>query len=123
MLLSKTAVNAFILICTHFIGHESIRSTLHSYHSLAGAILHNERLNIFTSCRKLSSCCVADKVANPAIKELEAMLLDCAKLDREINYFVDVVQQVTAEVRSAWHHLITGPDVELSNWNYTGTRR
>ncbi|XP_075868702.1 E3 SUMO-protein ligase NSE2 [Nelusetta ayraudi] len=41
-----------------------------------------------------------DKVANPAIKELEAMLLDCAKLDREINYFVDVVQQVTAEVTS-----------------------
>lgn len=44
---------------------------------------------------------------NPAIKELEVMLLDCAKLDREINYFVDVVKRVTEEVRSAWHHLIT----------------
>lgn len=71
----------------------------------------------FTSC-KLSTC-VADKDVNPAIKELEAMLLDCAKLDREINYFVDVVKQVTEEVRSAWHHLIliTDPDVELSNRN------
>lgn len=35
---------------------------------------------------------------NPGIKEMEAMILECAKLDREINYFVDVVQQVTAEV-------------------------
>lgn len=26
------------------------------------------------------------------------MILECAKLDREINYFVDVVQQVTSEV-------------------------
>ncbi|KAF3691662.1 E3 SUMO-protein ligase NSE2 [Channa argus] len=26
------------------------------------------------------------------------MMLECAKLDREINYFVDVVQQVTSEV-------------------------
>lgn len=58
---------------------------------------------------KLSSCCVADKDVNPAIKELEAMLLDCAKLDREINSFVDVVQEVTAEVRSACQHLITHP--------------
>lgn len=29
---------------------------------------------------------------------MEAMLLECARLDREINYFVDIVQQVTAEV-------------------------
>ncbi|CAJ1061840.1 E3 SUMO-protein ligase NSE2 isoform X2 [Xyrichtys novacula] len=29
---------------------------------------------------------------------MEAMILECAKLDREINCFVDVVQQVTAEV-------------------------
>lgn len=36
--------------------------------------------------------------ANSGIKEMEAMILECAKLDREINYFVDVVQQVTAEV-------------------------
>lgn len=39
---------------------------------------------------------------NAGIKEMEAMILECAKLDREINYFVDVVQQVTAEVRAAW---------------------
>ncbi|KAM8868889.1 E3 SUMO-protein ligase NSE2 [Spinachia spinachia] len=32
------------------------------------------------------------------IKEIEAMVLECAKLDRDINYFVDIVQQVTAEV-------------------------
>lgn len=63
------------------------------------------------------STCVADQDVNPAIKELEAMLLDCAKLDLEINYFVDVVKQVTDEVRSPWHYLITGPDVELSNQN------
>ncbi|XP_005944594.1 E3 SUMO-protein ligase NSE2 [Haplochromis burtoni] len=39
-----------------------------------------------------------DDEMNPGIKEMEAMILECAKLDREINYFVDVVQQVTAEV-------------------------
>ncbi|XP_039972781.1 E3 SUMO-protein ligase NSE2 [Xiphias gladius] len=39
-----------------------------------------------------------DGEVNPGIKEMEAMILECAKLDREINYFVDVVQQVTAEV-------------------------
>lgn len=37
---------------------------------------------------------------SPGIKELETMILDCAKLDREINYFVDTVQQVTAEVNT-----------------------
>ncbi|KAL7393691.1 hypothetical protein ABVT39_014518 [Epinephelus coioides] len=41
-----------------------------------------------------------DEEVNPGIKEMEAMILECAKLDREINYFVDVVQQVTAEVTS-----------------------
>lgn len=41
-----------------------------------------------------------DGEVNPGIKEMEAMILECAKLDREINYFVDVVQQVTAEVTS-----------------------
>lgn len=41
-----------------------------------------------------------DEVMNPGIKEMEAMILECAKLDREINYFVDVVQQTTAEVTS-----------------------
>lgn len=44
---------------------------------------------------------VKDDEMNPGIKEMEAMILECAKLDREINYFVDVVQQVTAEVRAA----------------------
>ncbi|XP_070691716.1 E3 SUMO-protein ligase NSE2 [Pempheris klunzingeri] len=39
-----------------------------------------------------------DQELNPGIKEMEAMILECARLDREINYFVDVVQQVTAEV-------------------------
>lgn len=29
------------------------------------------------------------------IKKLEDMILECAKLDREINYFVDTVEQVT----------------------------
>ncbi|KAM9353971.1 E3 SUMO-protein ligase NSE2 [Symphorus nematophorus] len=37
---------------------------------------------------------------DPGIKEMEAMILECAKLDSEINYFVDVVQKVTAEVTS-----------------------
>lgn len=39
-----------------------------------------------------------DEAMNLGIKEMEAMILECAKLDREINYFVDVVQQVTEEV-------------------------
>lgn len=48
-------------------------------------------------------CCpVTDSNVNPGIKEMEAMILECAKLDREINYFVDVVQQVTAEVRATY---------------------
>lgn len=34
----------------------------------------------------------------PAIKEMETMILECARLDTEINYFVDVVKQVTSEV-------------------------
>lgn len=50
---------------------------------------------------------VTGKDVNPAIKEMEAMILECASLDREINHFVDVVQQVTAEVRATWHDLIT----------------
>ncbi|XP_033984041.1 E3 SUMO-protein ligase NSE2 isoform X1 [Trematomus bernacchii] len=37
---------------------------------------------------------------NPGIKEMEAMILECAKLDREINCFVEIVQQVTGEVTS-----------------------
>uniref|UniRef100_UPI0037E8B6C7 E3 SUMO-protein ligase NSE2 isoform X2 n=1 Tax=Semicossyphus pulcher TaxID=241346 RepID=UPI0037E8B6C7 len=39
-----------------------------------------------------------NEAVHPGIAEMEAMILECAKLDREINYFVDVVQQVTAEV-------------------------
>lgn len=52
-------------------------------------------------------CYVPGEDVNPAIKEMEEMILECAKLDREINHFVDVVQQVTAEVRATWHDLIT----------------
>lgn len=63
-------------------------------------------MTLFTSCRKMLTC-VADKELNPAIKDLEAMLLDCAKLDREINHFVDVVNQVTEEVRSLQSHPTT----------------
>lgn len=37
---------------------------------------------------------------NNSLKELEDTLLACAKLDRDINHFVDVVQQVTGEVTS-----------------------
>ncbi|XP_070407834.1 E3 SUMO-protein ligase NSE2-like [Nothobranchius furzeri] len=36
-----------------------------------------------------------DEEMNRAIKELEAMMLECARLDREINNFVDIVQKVT----------------------------
>ncbi|XP_042280076.1 E3 SUMO-protein ligase NSE2 [Thunnus albacares] len=39
-----------------------------------------------------------DGEGHPGIKDMEAMILECAQLDREINYFVDVVQQVTSEV-------------------------
>ncbi|XP_035020144.2 E3 SUMO-protein ligase NSE2 [Hippoglossus stenolepis] len=39
-----------------------------------------------------------DGEGNPGVKEMEAMILECAKLDREINYFVDAVQQVIQEV-------------------------
>ncbi|KAF7659553.1 hypothetical protein LDENG_00296820 [Lucifuga dentata] len=39
-----------------------------------------------------------DGEANSGIKEMEAMILEYAKLDREINHFTDVVQQVTAEL-------------------------
>lgn len=39
-----------------------------------------------------------DKDLTPAIKELETMILECARLDTEINYFVDTVKQVTSEV-------------------------
>ncbi|XP_075937485.1 E3 SUMO-protein ligase NSE2 [Anarhichas minor] len=41
-----------------------------------------------------------DEGDNPGIKEMEAMILECAKLDREINHFVDIVQQVTSEVNT-----------------------
>ncbi|CAG6015902.1 E3 SUMO-protein ligase NSE2 [Menidia menidia] len=35
---------------------------------------------------------------HPGVKDMEVMILECAKLDREINYFIDAVQQVTSEV-------------------------
>ncbi|XP_034409557.1 E3 SUMO-protein ligase NSE2 isoform X1 [Cyclopterus lumpus] len=41
-----------------------------------------------------------DEEGNPGIREMEAMILECAKLDREINHFVDIVQQVTGEVNT-----------------------
>nr|ACQ58868.1 E3 SUMO-protein ligase NSE2 [Anoplopoma fimbria] len=41
-----------------------------------------------------------DEEGNPGVKEMEAMILECAKLDTEINYFVDIVQQVTSEVNT-----------------------
>lgn len=41
-----------------------------------------------------------NEAVSPSIAEMEAMILECAKLDREINYFVDVVQQVTGQVSS-----------------------
>ncbi|CAN9513914.1 unnamed protein product [Ophioblennius macclurei] len=37
---------------------------------------------------------------DPRIKELEDTILECARLDREINYFVDTVERVTAEVNT-----------------------
>lgn len=46
----------------------------------------------------LCVCFAQDEDINPGIKEMEAMILECAKLDSEINYFVDIVQQATAEV-------------------------
>ncbi|XP_041844245.1 E3 SUMO-protein ligase NSE2 [Melanotaenia boesemani] len=39
-----------------------------------------------------------DEGMNSNVKQMEAMILECAKLDREINYFIDVVQQVTSGV-------------------------
>lgn len=37
---------------------------------------------------------------NPGVKEMEAMILECAKMDREIDVFVNIVERVTAEVNS-----------------------
>ncbi|XP_028326752.1 E3 SUMO-protein ligase NSE2 [Gouania willdenowi] len=37
---------------------------------------------------------------HPDIQALKAVMLECAQLDREINCFVDTVQQVTAEART-----------------------
>uniref|UniRef100_A0A3B5MBX6 E3 SUMO-protein ligase NSE2 n=1 Tax=Xiphophorus couchianus TaxID=32473 RepID=A0A3B5MBX6_9TELE len=41
---------------------------------------------------------VTDIAMDLAETQMEAMILECAKLDSEINYFVDIVQQATAEV-------------------------
>lgn len=40
----------------------------------------------------------ADGEENSGISKMEALMLECAKLDREIECFVDTVQQATAEV-------------------------
>ncbi|XP_061632939.1 E3 SUMO-protein ligase NSE2 [Phyllopteryx taeniolatus] len=39
-----------------------------------------------------------DGEGNSGISEMEALMLECAKLDREIDCFVDTVQQATVEV-------------------------
>ncbi|XP_016387517.1 E3 SUMO-protein ligase NSE2-like isoform X2 [Sinocyclocheilus rhinocerous] len=36
---------------------------------------------------------------SPALKKLEEMILECSRLDREINYFVESVDEKTAQVR------------------------
>ncbi|XP_024122654.1 E3 SUMO-protein ligase NSE2 [Oryzias melastigma] len=41
-----------------------------------------------------------DEEMDSSIKELEAMILDCAKLDREINCFMDIAKEVTSEVNA-----------------------
>lgn len=41
---------------------------------------------------------ISDEEMDSSIKELEAMILDCAKLDREINCFMDIAKEVTSEV-------------------------
>ncbi|XP_061919478.1 E3 SUMO-protein ligase NSE2 isoform X1 [Entelurus aequoreus] len=39
-----------------------------------------------------------DEGRNPGIDEMKELLLECAKLDREIDCFVDIVQQSTADI-------------------------
>lgn len=39
-----------------------------------------------------------DRDVTSTIEEMETMILECARLDTEINYFVDTVKQVTSEV-------------------------
>ncbi|XP_072316201.1 E3 SUMO-protein ligase NSE2 [Eucyclogobius newberryi] len=41
-----------------------------------------------------------DAEGNDSLKELEDMMLECAKLDRDINHFVDIVQQITSDQTS-----------------------
>ncbi|XP_033836271.1 E3 SUMO-protein ligase NSE2 [Periophthalmus magnuspinnatus] len=41
-----------------------------------------------------------DVEGNDRFKELQDTILECAKLDRDINHFVDIVQQVTSDVTS-----------------------
>lgn len=43
---------------------------------------------------------VTGEEGNPGVKEMEAMILECAKMDREIDVFVNIVERVTAEVRA-----------------------
>ncbi len=35
---------------------------------------------------------------SPAMKKLEAMILECSRLDREINCFVESVDEITGQV-------------------------
>uniref|UniRef100_A0A3B4BCI9 E3 SUMO-protein ligase NSE2 n=1 Tax=Periophthalmus magnuspinnatus TaxID=409849 RepID=A0A3B4BCI9_9GOBI len=42
---------------------------------------------------------LAETHGNDRFKELQDTILECAKLDRDINHFVDIVQQVTSDVR------------------------
>ncbi|XP_062847099.1 E3 SUMO-protein ligase NSE2 [Trichomycterus rosablanca] len=41
---------------------------------------------------------------SPGLKKLEQVILECAKLDREINCFVESVEQMTAQVRNKPPH-------------------
>lgn len=54
-----------------------------------------------------------DEAMNPGVKEMEAVILECAKLDREINHFVDIVQQII-QVNAKWDsHVIRAENRSL----------
>uniref|UniRef100_A0A673JDN5 E3 SUMO-protein ligase NSE2 n=1 Tax=Sinocyclocheilus rhinocerous TaxID=307959 RepID=A0A673JDN5_9TELE len=42
---------------------------------------------------------IVEAQGDPALKKLEEMILECSRLDREINYFVESVDEKTAQVR------------------------
>lgn len=60
-----------------------------------------------------------------AIEEMDTMILECAKLDREINYFVDVMKRATSEVRaSQQNNLRTKRSwCQVVGWNARGTNQ